>query len=170
MSAFGFPKQYQFFVVQTGSMEPAIPTGSVILVQPQESYQVGDVVTVKISPEANPRNPNLTVTHRITEITEENGERLYTTKGDANAAADLDLRPQDSVIGRSLVHVPYLGYPVGFAKTQIGFIVLIVIPATLIVYSEILSIKKEIKRKIKERKKDSEESIEMKDVSLEEKT
>ena len=31
--------------VKTGSMEPAIPAGSLIVIQEQDSYQPGDVVT-----------------------------------------------------------------------------------------------------------------------------
>ncbi len=38
-------KPFQAYIVSSGSMEPAIKTGSVVVVSPKSSYQVGDVVT-----------------------------------------------------------------------------------------------------------------------------
>ena len=153
LSATGMPKQLMLFVVQSGSMEPAIKTGSVVFVKPQGNYKVGDVITFKQNIDSDIKNPSLTVTHRIVAVNNINNQEIFTTRGDANNVEDMRQVPKATVLGRVLFGVPYLGYPVGFVKTQTGFVLLIVIPATIFVYSEILSIKKEAKKVMKERKK-----------------
>jgi len=153
MSVFGFPKNFRAFVVQSGSMEPTIKAGSIIFIRPVEEYGKDDIITFKPSVEADIKNPKATITHRIVNVKEEDGQTLYTTKGDANEDNDFSERNKDLVLGKVLYSVPYLGYPVGFAKTQTGFVLLIVIPATIIVYSEILNIKKELKRISEDKKK-----------------
>ncbi|GAT73870.1 signal peptidase I [Microbacterium hydrocarbonoxydans] len=70
---------------RTGSMSPAIPAGSVAVVQrvPASEVEVGDVVTVD-------RENQLPVTHRITSVSPgaAEGERVLTMRGDANAGDD----------------------------------------------------------------------------------
>ncbi len=153
LSTLGLPKQLKLFVVQTGSMEPTIKTGSLVAIRPSEDYQEENIITYKVSPEADVKNPNLTITHRIVEIEETDEEVFYTTKGDANQSPDMDPVSKDLVLGKVIFTIPYLGYPVGFAKTQTGFILLIVIPATMIIYSEILNIKNEAVKILAEKKK-----------------
>lgn len=150
LSAIGLPKQLMLFVVQSGSMEPAIKTGSVVFVKPQADYKVGDIVTFKQSANADIKNPSLTITHRIAAVDDQG---VFTTKGDANNIEDMNKLAKDMVLGRVLFGLPYLGYPVGFVKTQTGFILLVVVPATIFVYSELQNIKKEFRKLTKERKK-----------------
>lgn len=71
-------------------------------------------------------------------------EGAYVTQGDANDASDGEAVKGSSVLGKLLVDIPLLGYLVAFAQTGVGFVVMIIIPATLIVYSELASIKKEV--------------------------
>ena len=138
------PKSIKLFAVQTGSMEPAIKKGSLIVVQPREKYQKEDIVTFKISPDANIKNPKSLVTHRIIEIKESKGEMFYVTKGDANESADMENRPQSAVLGMVIYKIPYLGYPAAYAKTPIGFLILVGIPASLIFYTELSKILNEL--------------------------
>ena len=150
LSAFNTPFKVRVFSVQSGSMEPSIHTGSVVIVWPQDSYAEGDMVTFRSEKDAKQ-----TFTHRITKISEDKdiGTISYTTKGDANEEEDREVTPKRRAIGIVLFSLPYLGYVVSFAQTQLGLIVLIVIPATIIVYSELLSIKSEIIRLLEKRKK-----------------
>jgi signal peptidase I len=154
-SALGWPTQIQIFVVQSGSMEPAIRVGSLVLVQPKHEYHIGDVITARV--EQTVADESLTVTHRIIDVEEIDGAIAYTTQGDANNTPDADKRPHNSVIGKVTFSIPYLGYPIAYAKTQTGFIILIVIPATIIVYNELATIRKEIKKKINKRKASKKE-------------
>lgn len=153
LSEFGIPKQNQILVVQSGSMEPAIKTGSIVIVQPNNNYSKGDIITFKkiIAVDANTRRLQL-ITHRIWDVKKVKEGITYITKGDANKSPDMESINKDYVIGKVAFSVPYIGYPVGFAKTQNGFILLIVIPATIIIYSELVNIKNEAMRLLKERK------------------
>ena len=112
---------------------------------------MGDIITAKLGEDASVKNPNNTVTHRIIEIDNTSDTPIYTTKGDANDVKDLSPRLPNLILGKVIFAIPYIGYPVGFAKTQTGFILLIVIPATIIVYSELLNAKKEVQSIIKRR-------------------
>ncbi len=144
LSAANIPGNYKLLVVQSGSMEPAIKQMSIVVVKPEPIYKVGDVITV-----TDPSNPKISITHRIVQV--ENND--YITKGDANKDPDLEKRPKKSVLGRVWFTVPFIGYPVAFSKTREGLIILIVIPATIIIYSELLSIKNETIKLLKKRKK-----------------
>ena len=152
MSVFKIPYSPRVFVVQSGSMTPTIKLGSLIFVFPSSQYQKGDIITAKLRPESNIKHPYSTVTHRIVDVEEKDDSIFYITKGDANTTPDFDKRPSDLVLGKVVYIVPFLGYPVGFAKTQTGFIFLIAIPAVIIVYSEFLNIKKEFLKIIKKKK------------------
>ena len=67
------------------------------------------------------------------------------------------------VLGRVFWDIPYVGYPIAYAKTQTGFIVLIVIPATLLVYSELQNIKREVQKKIAMKKENNNPDLIEKD-------
>lgn len=147
---------YSVYSVNSGSMEPAIPLGSLIFINSAENYQEGDIITFRNN------NSKDTTTHRIVGIERDDDidKLLYTTKGDANEDPDSSQTDHSQVVGKVRFHVPYLGYPVGFAKTQTGFILLIVVPATIIIYSELSTIKDETKKIIKGRKKSGEDKPE----------
>jgi len=129
---------FQSLVVMSGSMEPEIRTGSVVVVRPSETLVVGDVITF-----ARPDDPKNFITHRIESI----DDSIIKTKGDANNAADNWEVHQEDVQGKVAVSVPYLGYAVHFAKTQRGFVLLILLPALLIILDEVWAIKKEMEKK-----------------------
>lgn len=161
MSTLGVPKELQILVVRSGSMEPVIKTGALIFVRSQSAYSEGDIITFI------PEGEKESVTHRIAAIQEQEGIKSFITKGDANNSEDAWQVVRESVLGKVLFNVPYLGYLVAYAKTQMGFILLVVIPATLIVYSEVVDIKKEIKRKMRERrKKDQDMSNETQEAEV----
>ena len=126
--------------VYSGSMEPAIPVGSVVVIKPvdPETLKVEDIICFKISESAT-----TTVTHRIINITNEG----FTTKGDANEDPDTWIVKNENVIGKAVFTVPFIGYLGYLARTPIGFLLLIVIPASIIIIMEIRNIIKELKRK-----------------------
>jgi len=144
------PGNYKILLVQSGSMEPAIKRMGVVVTKSETEYRKDDIITV-----AEPANPEVSLTHRIVGVEEKAGQVFYTTKGDANEDADTEKRPKKNVLGKVIFSVPYLGYPVSFAKTQTGLIVMIIIPAVIIVYSELLNIKKEIKNLIDKKKNET---------------
>lgn len=135
---------YSMYVVESGSMEPAIKTGSVIFVGESDEYEVDDVVTVQPA-----EQPAESYTHRIKEV---NDDGEYVTKGDANDSEDATPVAKDQIIGKVLFTLPLIGYAVAFSKTQTGFILLVVVPAVLIIANEVGSIKTEVSKLIKDKK------------------
>ncbi len=154
VSLFPVTGNYKILVVQSGSMEPAIKTGSVIIVRPADSYRIGDTVTF-----AN-EDRKKTTTHRIAKTETENGKTYFITKGDANNAEDSGRIAQEKIIGKVLFNVPCAGYAVAAAKEPLGFAMLIIVPAGIIIIEEAGKIWKEVKRgkEKKEEKREKKES------------
>lgn len=138
-SALPIPGGIKTFVVQSGSMEPSIKTGGVVVVKPASTYQVGDVIT--FGPRSKTKPPT---THRIIEVTEEGN---FVTKGDANTDEDMRTVSRYEVVGKVLFSLPYVGYVVATAQKPWGFAIIIGIPATIIVWEEANKIWIEIKKK-----------------------
>ena len=91
------------FVVAGGSMEPAVPRGSFVVVHPlEEPPAIGDAVTVR-------GESGMYVTHRVTRVAQLRGEPYVELKGDANPAPDPVLAPVSSVVGRVDAVVPVAG-------------------------------------------------------------
>lgn len=147
-SALPIPGGIKAFVVQSGSMEPAVKTGSVVVVKPVSNYQVGDIIT--FGPFSKIKPPT---THRIVEIKNDSGRPVYITKGDANNSQDMrEVRGRD-VIGKTLFSMPYIGYGVAAAKKPIGFAVLVILPALILMYDEGKKVWQEI-AKLRNKKKE----------------
>lgn len=139
---------YKLLVVKSGSMEPVIKVGAIVVIKPSSVYAKDDVVTFR-----DPTNPKESITHRIYEVKKAEFTTTYITKGDANNAPDLGEMGKAQVLGKVVFNIPYVGYVVGFAKTMTGLILLIVIPSAIIIYSELMNIKNEAIRLIQERRK-----------------
>lgn len=95
---------FQVVRLATGSMTPAYPAGSVVLVRdvPAESLSVGDVATIV-------RGDGSPVTHRVVEVTPIPGGASIRMRGDANEHDD----PSPYVakrVGLVLGGVPAAGY------------------------------------------------------------
>lgn len=147
-SAFPIKGMYQIKVVQSGSMEPAIKTGSVVVIKPSAIYEIGEVITFE-SPFKDQRGRNIPVTHRITEIKIEEGLPMYITKGDANEDSDSRLIRHQEVIGKLAFNIPYLGYVIEASRTPYGFFALVIIPAGIVIIEQLANILREIKKQRK---------------------
>ncbi|MCK4473702.1 signal peptidase I [Candidatus Parcubacteria bacterium] len=141
-SIFPISGNFKPMIVQSGSMEPAIKMGSVVVVKPADNYKIGDVITFgEVSKTKTP------TTHRVHDIKVNEGKPYYITKGDANNAPDQKEIAKKDIVGKVLFSIPYLGYGVDFAKKPIGFALIIIIPAMLVIGDEIKKIFREIKKK-----------------------
>ena len=134
------PGNFKAKIVKSGSMEPYIRTGGMVLIKPSESYQVGDIITF-----GKDTKTQIPTTHRIVEINGEGSSRMFTTKGDSNDAADPTPTPLSLVQGKVLFSVPYLGFVLYFARKTLGFALLVGIPALIIIFDEIGKIIREIR-------------------------
>jgi signal peptidase len=127
--------------VYTGSMEPAIPVGSVVVIKPvePETLKIGDIICFQLSQPTS-------ITHRIINITSQG----FITKGDANEDPDQWTVRKENVIGKAIFTIPFIGYLGYFVRTPIGFILLILLPASLIIIMEIRNIVKELRKQKQE--------------------
>ncbi len=131
--------KYQTYVIQSGSMEPTIMTGDVVLVQSQGQYQLNDVVTYNDS-------TGRVVTHRLVE--EIKDKNSFVTKGDANQNADSRPIESNQVQGKVVFTFPKLGYLVRFVQTKTGKIVFIIIPIVVMICEETIKIMSEVSTEI----------------------
>lgn len=145
-SAFPILGNYEILVVRSGSMEPTISMGSVVVVSPSESYKIGDIITFTGGFRDSEGN-SVPVTHRVVEMRVESGAALYTTKGDANEDADGREKRESQIAGKVLFDIPYVGYAVETARTPYGFLALIIIPAAIIIFDQARNIRRELARK-----------------------
>ena len=133
---------FKVLTVLSGSMEPVIKTGSVVIVKPVDNYKIEDIITF-----TNSKKPGESITHRIYDMKVNEGRISYITKGDANNAPDQREVSEREVVGKVLFSIPYLGYAVDFAQKPLGFAFIILIPAVIIIGDEIRKIYGEIKKK-----------------------
>jgi signal peptidase len=114
--------------VVSGSMEPALEEGSVIVTKPVDpkEIEVGDIILF-----ASPITRQMMITHRVIGI-EYNSLTSLHTQGDANLNPDPYRVPGENVIGKVVLHIPSIGYFTEFVKQPAGFISLSVIPSAMI--------------------------------------
>jgi signal peptidase len=127
-------------VVKSGSMEPAIHTGAIVLIKKESAYNVGDMVTFGLDTKMQ-----IPTTHRIVEITD-GPNPVYITKGDANEDPDQANTRFADIHGKVILTVPTLGFILDFARKPLGFGLIVGLPATLIILEEIGKIIREVKK------------------------
>ena len=138
-SNFNILGNYRPYLVQSGSMEPSIMTGDIVVIQSRNTYVINDVITFK-------KNSGQIVTHRIVSVEGEK-EKQYFTKGDANRTGDEDIIINEQIVGKVVLVIPKLGYLVAFIKSGPGLIYLLIIPAIVFIFDELIKIKKNVKNR-----------------------
>lgn len=139
---------YRVYTVTSGSMEPEIPTGSLIVTKRLGEYRPGDIVTFQL-----PSNYRTIVTHRIIEETILYDQTAFRTQGDANSTSDREVVPSKNILGKHIFAVPYIGFIIEFARTPLGVMLLIVVPGTIILWEESKNIYSIVRAWQKDRKK-----------------
>lgn len=141
LTAFPIASNWRLMTVLSGSMEPTISTGSIVIVKNTEEYRPGDIISFNTD-----KFSDVSTTHRIEDMRVESGVPIYITKGDANDAQDTEEVLGRDIIGRVVFRVPILGYVTNFVKKPFGFLLVILIPAVYIVFEELRKVYREIKR------------------------
>lgn len=115
------PKVFGFTqaVVVSGSMQPAIEVGDLLILREQKEYRVDDIITFRWN--------NSLVTHRIIAI---DGDRVV-TKGDSNNVTDEPIE-MSQIEGKVILCISGAGKLIFFLKTPLG-ILLMIIAAILII-------------------------------------
>lgn len=114
--------------VQTGSMEPAISSGDVVLVTSDNPVEIGDVIAF-----SDPLQPDRDILHRVVDISDQG---LLTTKGDANDVDDPWQISPSEVIGTQSLSIPKIGLLVQTASTDLGIFFFLFLPASFILVNE----------------------------------
>lgn len=125
---------WKAMTVQTGSMQPAISPGDLVLVKsvPESELKIGDVITY-----ASQEDPKVTVTHRIIQkVRQPNGPTRLIVQGDANATPDAPV-DTSQIVGATQAVVPNAGFVFDWLRTPLGLIALIYIPALFVVGAEL---------------------------------
>jgi signal peptidase I len=95
---------HQPFVITSGSMEPAIRPGDVVLARPTDGKDLHTGTVVVFTDVRGDL-----VTHRITAV---HGDGTYSTRGDANSASDTSPLDPDNIRGVGAILVPFIARPV----------------------------------------------------------
>jgi signal peptidase len=133
--------------VYSGSMEPQLKVGGVVVTRPvaAEDVKAGDTITFY-----SPLNEQLT-SHRVTAI--KDGSPLsFQTKGDANEDADPFIVPSGNVVGEVCFHIPYFGYATQFIKSPLGLLLTLCLPGLIIIILEMRNIWRALTEQETERK------------------
>ena len=112
-------------VIQSGSMEPTIPTYSVCLVTTQVDYDdlsVGDIVAY------TRRSDGQQIVHRIVDITDTGA----ITRGDANQTDDGVSVTPDNLYARYIAHIPCGGRVINAIRTPTSCAVIAVLVVFLL--------------------------------------
>jgi signal peptidase len=124
------PKIWGFapLVVLSGSMEPAIHPGDLVLIRAQkaEQYKVGDIATYL--------EGQMAYTHRIIGLE----EGLFILKGDNNNTADDEPVRPEQFEGKVLLTIPKVGLAMVFFRKPAGMAVLALL-VLLYIFGEDLS-------------------------------
>ena len=133
---------YQMYFIRTGSMEPYLEPGDVIISKKYDGRELvsgenGDVVTYR----GSIGNRAELITHRVLEV---DGDEII-TQGDANNIADSPITKNEieAVMVYKTVVIDKI-YKV--ISTTWGFWLLIFMPIAILIISEIVSLAKELKK------------------------
>ena len=136
LSALPVRGNIKLLTVLSGSMAPEIPVGSAVVIRPVDNYRTDQVIAFK--PEKDSKE---LVTHRIVAWQTVGGVKQFITKGDANEEPDRDLITPEQIAGAVWLTIPYMGYAANWMKTPAGFAVLIILPAAILIYGELMAIR-----------------------------
>lgn len=125
------------YTVLTGSMEPTISAGDVVIderISPLEA-EVGDVVTFR-----DPQDQSRQLTHRVKSIRRQGSHLWFVTQGDANNTVEHWRVATGGSLGRVLYTVPWVGHVAVLTKTPLGLALLVIVPVLLLALDEMQKI------------------------------
>lgn len=106
-------------VVLSGSMEPTLSVGDLLIIQERESYNTGDIVVYQ--------SGSTPVVHRIVAIS----DGTVITRGDANNADDTPFLAA-AIKGEVVAAIPLVGYPIWALKSPVGIMVTLAMAVLLV--------------------------------------
>ena len=114
---------YRTYIVSSGSMEPYLKVGDIILVDKVDSAQeikVDDIITFT-------QGDGKDITHRVIEIKDVNDNRSFVTKGDNNNDNDPNEVKFENIRGKYSSKISGIGKFILSVKTSFGAIIFVII-------------------------------------------
>ena len=109
-------------------MEPTVNVGDLVFVIETNEINKDDIISFKEN--------NSIVTHRVIDILEdENGEKQYKTKGDANQSEDVETVKLQDIEGKFIFKIGQVGNIILFLKSEVGIILFVLILAVILFFS-----------------------------------
>lgn len=123
--------------VLTGSMEPAIAAGDVVVVESiaPGAAQAGDVVTFR-----DPEDQSRLITHRVRSVRRAGSQLWFVTQGDANNTTERWRVEVGGEVGRVVYVVPWVGHVAVLARTPLGLLLFLLVPLSLVAVEELVRI------------------------------
>lgn len=124
---------YRVFTIATGSMEPELAVGDVILISEEDAadLKIKDIITYESKAQGS---EGMLITHRIININNESKE--ITTKGDANNVED-PIITSDQVYGKVVYKFVLISMLTKLVRNKFGFYFLVFIPLIVVIFLEI---------------------------------
>ena len=118
---------FEIYSVVSGSMEPALPMGSIVYVEhvEPETVEPGDIIAYNVD--------GSVITHRVMENHFVEGE--YVTKGDANEKEDFSNVHYRDLIGRVKYHFPVIGHYLMLYSQQVTKVYLLALAACGVMFN-----------------------------------
>lgn len=116
---------YAPLTVLSGSMEPALSAGDLVVIHRAQQYETGEIITFA-------QRDGVLVTHRIVAQEAEG----YRTQGDANNTPDEELVTLRQIKGRVVWTIPYLGKAMLFLRTPGGLLLMLGLGLALLFWPE----------------------------------
>lgn len=112
---------FRYYVVLTDSMEPVIPTYSLVLTR-----VINDVEKIKpdtiVTFHANRMGEDVLLTHYFKQVQEKDGIKYYRTQGASAPEYDNYQTTGKDIVGEYMIHVPYIGKVILFLQSRMSWI------------------------------------------------
>lgn len=142
---------YKNFVIVSESMEPTIMVGDAIFVKkvPEKEIKINDIISFHDGECIN--------THRIVGVSEENGIKMYRTKGDNNRGEDKEKVSYGQIEGKYLFKINNFGNLIKVLQSKVTLAILILLVCLNTYFNYRLKYKRKARRE--KRKKYEQNNI-----------
>lgn len=142
---------YKNFVIVSESMEPTIMVGDAIFVKkvPEKEIKINDIISFHDGECIN--------THRIVGVSEENGIKMYRTKGDNNRGEDKEKVSYSQIEGKYLFKINNFGNLIKVLQSKVTLTILILLVCLNTYFNYRLKYKRKARRE--KRKKYEQNNI-----------
>lgn len=130
------------YTIVSPSMVPTIDVYDIVInkrVEKPDDIEVDDIITFISSSSIS---KGLTVTHRVANKYQKNGEYYFETKGDNNISKDTMPTPFSDVIGKAVMRLPQFGRIQFFLASGAGWLLVVVIPSLFVIIKDVIKLVK----------------------------